>query len=81
MSLLKELWRDQDGAILNSAELIFLAAILVLGIVPGIFMLRSAIIASFQDAAQTTQPQPQPRVRRPTPAPDPDAPKPIKVLQ
>jgi Flp pilus assembly pilin Flp len=48
----RNFWADQNGAFLNSAELIFLASILVIGIVPGATALRNAIVTELADLAQ-----------------------------
>jgi Flp pilus assembly pilin Flp len=48
----RQFWLDERGAFLNSAELVFLSAILVIGIVPGISALRDAIVTELADMAQ-----------------------------
>jgi hypothetical protein len=51
MKLWHEFWSEQHGAFLNSAELILLGAILVIGVVPGIATLRDAIVTEMADMA------------------------------
>lgn len=48
----RQFWLDERGAFLNSAELVFLSAILIIGIVPGISALRDAIVTELADMAQ-----------------------------
>lgn len=50
MKFLKQLWQDEDGGT-NSAELILLGTILVIGIVPGVATLRDAILTELADVA------------------------------
>jgi hypothetical protein len=54
---LLRLWRDEAG-FLNSSELIVLAAILILGIIPGIAVLRRAIMQEFAQQAQSMSGRP-----------------------
>lgn len=51
MKLLTKLWHDDCGGFLNSAELIFLGSLLVIGLVPGISSLRDAILTELCDMA------------------------------
>jgi hypothetical protein len=52
MKLWHEFWTEQNGAFLNSAELILLGSILVIGIIPGIATLRDAIVTEMADMAE-----------------------------
>jgi Flp pilus assembly pilin Flp len=50
-SLMIRFWQDDRGAFLNTAELIFLATLLAIGIIPGATALRDAIVTEFADMA------------------------------
>jgi Flp pilus assembly pilin Flp len=58
LKLIRKFARDEGGAILNSAELVFLATILAIGILPGVTMLRDAIVKEFAQMAAAVNPQP-----------------------
>ena len=51
MNLVHNLWRDERGG-LHSCELVFLAAILVIGIVPGVVVVRDALLHELSDFAR-----------------------------
>lgn len=57
-ALLRKFWADQGGAFLNSAELVFLGSLLVIGIIPGIATLRDALVTEFSDMAAAVNPDP-----------------------
>jgi hypothetical protein len=50
MNLLCQLWRDEGGG-LQSCELVFLSAILIIGVVPGIALVRDALVCELEDIA------------------------------
>jgi Flp pilus assembly pilin Flp len=49
-NLMARLWEDDDGALI-AVEWIFLATILILGVITGMVAVRQAIIAEFHDIA------------------------------
>jgi hypothetical protein len=49
--LLKKLWNDQRGSLLIT-EWVFMASILVLGIIPGIVAVRTSMTAALLQSAQ-----------------------------
>ena len=51
MSKVRQLWEDESGS-LNAAELILLATLLVIGLVPGVAILRDAVLEEMADTAQ-----------------------------
>ena len=51
MHLIQKLWRDDCGSGLVSAELLFIATILVLGLITGWVSLRNAINNEFEELA------------------------------
>jgi Flp pilus assembly pilin Flp len=57
-AFLLKFWRDDRGAFLNTAELIFLGTILAIGIIPGATALRDAIVTEFADMAAAVNPDP-----------------------
>jgi hypothetical protein len=50
MNLIQQLWHDERGG-LQSCELVFLSAILIIGIVPGIAMVRDALVCELAEFA------------------------------
>lgn len=58
MELAKRLWRDEAGAFLNSAELVFLSAILVIGLIPGWVFLKKAILIELRQMAHAVLGEP-----------------------
>ena len=50
--MIRELWNDDNGAVLVSAELLFIFAILVLGLITGLVAVRQAVISELVETAQ-----------------------------
>lgn len=48
--LLQQLWRDDQGALI-STEFLFLATVLVIGIIPGVVALRNGIAVEMTELA------------------------------
>lgn len=48
--LLPKLWRDDGGALI-AAEYLFVATILILGVIPGLVLVRNAMVFQMQRAA------------------------------
>jgi hypothetical protein len=51
--MLRNLWTDDRGAGLLTAELLFLFTILILGIITGLIALRQALISELTEMAQS----------------------------
>lgn len=51
-NVMARLWNDDDGALI-AVEWIFLATILILGVIVGMVAVRQAIIAEFHDIANS----------------------------
>lgn len=49
--LLKRLWKDQRGSLLIT-EWVFMATILILGIIPGVIAVRTSMTAALLQSAQ-----------------------------
>jgi hypothetical protein len=50
--MLGNLWRDDGGSSLVTAEILFIFAILVLGIITGLVAVRQALISELTESAQ-----------------------------
>jgi hypothetical protein len=50
--MIRKLWNDDCGSSLVTAEILFLFAILVLGVITGLVALRQALISELTETAQ-----------------------------
>ncbi len=50
--MLRSLWNDDTGSTLVTSEIIFIFAILVLGIITGLVAVRQAVISELTESAQ-----------------------------
>ncbi len=50
--MLRNLWKDDDASTLVTSEILFIFAILVLGLVTGFIALRQALISELTESAQ-----------------------------
>ena len=51
MKIFKRLWRDSFGGV-TSAELVLIGTILLIGVVPGIAVLRNAVVLELEEFAR-----------------------------
>ncbi len=50
--MIRQLWNDDQGAVIVTSEILFLFTILVLGLITGMVALRQAVISELTESAQ-----------------------------